>query len=206
MTSTGASVVVIADRDPRSRATIAELVLRLGLEVAGVETGEDALALAQIEPPALVVLAVDLCNPSGFEVCRALRERFGEQLPIVFLSSVPHEPRDEIAALLLGADDYVTKPLRADRFTARVRRLVTRGDTAAAAPARVSSSLTQREAEVLQLLVDGRRPADIAEQLCITRKTTATHLEHILAKLGAHSQAQAVAIALRNGIAQLTSA
>jgi DNA-binding NarL/FixJ family response regulator len=203
---TGASVVVIADGDPDGRATIAELVGRLGLESAAVDTGADALALAQIEQPALVVIAVDLSEPSGFEVCRELRERFGDQLPIVFVSSAAPEPRDEIAALLLGADDYIAKPLRADRFTARIRRLVARTEAAVPAPVPVRSSLTQREAEVIQLLVDGVRPADIAEQLCITRKTTATHLEHILGKLGAHSQAQAVAIALRSGIVQLTMA
>ena len=60
--------------------------------------------------------------------------------------------------------------------------------------------LTPREREVLALLAEGHRPGEIAEELCITRKTTATHIEHILGKLGAHSQAQAVAIALREGL------
>jgi DNA-binding NarL/FixJ family response regulator len=58
--------------------------------------------------------------------------------------------------------------------------------------------LTPRELEVLQLLVEGLRPTEISEELCISQKTTSTHLEHILAKLGAHSQAQAVAFAIRD--------
>jgi DNA-binding NarL/FixJ family response regulator len=60
--------------------------------------------------------------------------------------------------------------------------------------------LTKREQDVLGLLVDGRRLPEIAEALCITRKTAATHIEHILSKLGAHSQAQAVAFAMRDKV------
>ena len=201
----GQDFAVIADGDPHSRSRIAELVGRMGLAATGVATGGDALALIELDTPALVVLAVDVWDPSGFEVCRDLRERHGDQLPIVFVSADPHQPRDEIAALLLGADDYLVKPLRADRFTARVRRLVKKPRSAPAPPARPAVKLlTQREGEVLALLADGRRPADIAQQLCITRKTTATHIEHILGKLDVHSQAQAVAVAMRDGIVPLT--
>lgn len=201
MTFSGTGVVLIADSDLESCAAIRELVGRIGLEAAAVDTGADALDFAAVETPALVVLGVELCEPSGYEVCRGLRERFGEALPIVFLSSEQEEPRDEIAALLLGADDYFVKPLRADRFTARVRQLLLRSPGLL-----VKSSLTKREVEVLELLVEGRRPVDIAGKLCITRKTASTHIEHILTKLGAHSQAQAVATALRNRIVELPSA
>jgi DNA-binding CsgD family transcriptional regulator len=51
---------------------------------------------------------------------------------------------------------------------------------------------------VFSLLAEGHRTADIADLLCITRKTAATHIERILAKLGVHTQAQAVAVALRS--------
>ena len=53
---------------------------------------------------------------------------------------------------------------------------------------------------MLALLVEGYRTSEISEHLHITRKTTATHIEGILAKLGAHSQAQTVAFALRDGL------
>ena len=61
--------------------------------------------------------------------------------------------------------------------------------------------LTPREREVLGLLVEGRRPSEIADLLCITRKTASTHIDHIMAKLGAHTQAQAIAFAVRDNIA-----
>jgi DNA-binding CsgD family transcriptional regulator len=57
-----------------------------------------------------------------------------------------------------------------------------------------------RTYSVLGHLVEGRSSSEIAELRCISRKTTSTHIEHVLAKLGARSQAQAVAFAVRDGI------
>jgi DNA-binding CsgD family transcriptional regulator len=56
--------------------------------------------------------------------------------------------------------------------------------------------LTRRELEVLRLLADGLDQVDIAERLVISPKTVATHIHHILEKLGVHSRAQAVAVAV----------
>lgn len=187
--------MLIADRDATSRSLISRLAGQLGFRSVAVETGEEALAAAQSDVPALVVIDVEIAHPSGYELCRELREQIGETLPIVFVSANRTSPQDEIAGLLLGADDYFKKPLEPDRFLARARRLLAR------APAPTGrSKLTPREREVLGLLVDGHRTSEIAERLCITPKTAATHIDHILAKLGAHSQAQAVAFALRDGV------
>lgn len=187
--------VLVADGNKQTAEAISVLVGQLGLLVEVVGVGAEALAAAQRERPALVVLDVELAEPSAYEVCRELRERLGENLPIVFVSATRTDPNDEIAGLLLGADDYFVKPLRAERFVARIRRLLAHSEAPAA-----SSALTARERQVLALLVDGRRPAEIAELLCITPKTAGTHIEHILTKLGAHSQAQAVAFAIRDDV------
>jgi DNA-binding NarL/FixJ family response regulator len=187
--------MLVADRDETSCAAIATLVSQLGLAVTSVATGAEALDVARREPPSVVAIDVELADPSGYEVCREMRDRYGETLPIVFMSSTRTARFDEIAGLLLGADDYFVKPLQDERFVARIRRLVARSS----APA-TNSVLTKREQDVLGLLVDGRRLPEIAEALCITRKTAATHMEHILAKLGAHSQAQAVAFAMRDKV------
>jgi DNA-binding CsgD family transcriptional regulator len=82
-----------------------------------------------------------------------------------------------------------------------VRRLLVRTASQPHVAGKASSaSLTPRELEVLSLLADGERSAQIAETLGISRKTAQTHIEHILGKLGAHSQAQAVATAVRTGL------
>ena len=193
-------VVLIAVGDDATRRIVAELIDQAGLPAAAVSTGSDALSFACTDTPALVVLGVDLADPSGYEVCRNLREEFGDALPIVFVATAHAESRDEIAGLLLGADDYFPQPLSAGRFVARARRLATRSGIQFA-----SVALTPREREVLGLLVAGERSADIAERLCISKKTTSTHIEHILRKLGAHTQAQAIAFALRDGVVELAA-
>src|SRR4030095_3847668 len=102
---------------------------------------------------------------------------------------------DRVAGLLLGADDYLPKPIRFDHLLARVRRLV--GQSAPVAPV-VPSRLTPREQEVLGLLAEGLEQDEIANRLVITSKTVAKHIERILSKLGVRSRAQAVVLALRD--------
>jgi DNA-binding NarL/FixJ family response regulator len=58
-------------------------------------------------------------------------------------------------------------------------------------------ALTSREREVLTVFADGVSPDDIADQLVISPKTVATHIQHVLAKLGVRTRVQAVALALR---------
>ena len=197
------ALILAADPELEGRAALHAVAGALGCALEIVDTGAEALAVAQLCQLALVLLAADLAAPSGYEVLRQLRVEFGPGLPIAFLSAARHQERDEVAALLLGADDYLIKPLVTDRWTARLHRLLTRTD----APRRPAAThlgtavrLTNREREVLGLLVEGMRPAEIAQTLCITPKTAASHIEHILAKLDAHTQAQAVAFALRDGV------
>jgi DNA-binding NarL/FixJ family response regulator len=102
-----------------------------------------------------------------------------------------------VSGLLLGADDYVVKPFAPDELLARVRRLLARSaDTNETR----SFDLTAREVQVLSQLAAGHDQARIAEDFVISEKTVATHIQHILAKLGVHSRAEAVAFAHRHGI------
>jgi DNA-binding NarL/FixJ family response regulator len=188
------TTAVVADPDPGARAEVAELVARLGCEVIEAATGDEVLDAVEQELPTLVVLDVALADGSAYECCRALRERFGEGLPIVLVSEHRVDPSDQVAGLLLGADEYLAKPLHPDIFSARMRRLLLRAQWRSSK----RSSLTPREHEVLSLLAAGVSATEISSRLHITPKTTATHIEHILAKMGAHSRAQAVAFALRD--------
>jgi DNA-binding NarL/FixJ family response regulator len=189
----GSADVLIADGDADSREQITELLAHLGCSVREAVTGDEALAEVRRELPALVVLDVALEGMTGYELCRELREAYGEALAIMFVSDSRVETWDEVAGLLLGADEYLAKPISADRFLARARRLLAR---ATARPA--GAELTPREHEVLSLLVDGLRTGEIAAELRITPKTVSTHVEHIMSKLNAHSQAQVVAFAVRD--------
>jgi DNA-binding response OmpR family regulator len=104
-------------------------VLKLSFEEGGydVETASDgATALAQIrrKAPDLVVCDVNLPRIDGFALCRTLRAE-GSPVPIILLTSRDSEI-DEALGLELGADDYVTKPVRTRVLLARVAALLRR--------------------------------------------------------------------------------
>jgi len=186
--------ILIADGDPEFRQAATLALRATGLRIRESTTGDEALVAAREEDIVLVVLDVRLENVSGYEVCRRLRDERGESLPILFVSEDRTEVFDRIAGLLVGADDYLTKPVSADELGARVRRHLRRAAGSAVAP---ESVLTAREREVLELLAQGLGPIEIGSELSISPKTVATHVEHIYAKLGVHTRAQAVAKAFR---------
>jgi DNA-binding response OmpR family regulator len=192
---------LVADPDPRQRNFVRALLERAGFKAEAVATGEQALEAARRERPQLVVLEVRLGDISGYEVCRALREEFGDGLGIMFVSADRTDSCDRIAGLLIGADDYVGKPLARDELLARVRALARRAGAYdhLKAPA-LRHGLTGRELEVLGLLADGNDQQAIAARLFITPKTVGKHIEHILTKLPARSRAEAVSIAYRQGL------
>jgi DNA-binding NarL/FixJ family response regulator len=189
--------ILIIDDDEDFREVIIGILKRAGYAVREASNGEDALRLAQRELPRLAILDVCLPDLSGYEICRQLKERFGDSLPVLFVSGVRTESFDRVAGLLIGADDYLGKPFAADELLARVRRLVRHMTPLAPS---LASKLTPRELEVLRLLANGLGQDEIASDLFISRKTVATHIEHVLQKLGVRTRAQAVALAYREDL------
>jgi DNA-binding response OmpR family regulator len=193
--------VLIVDDDAALAHLVGQLLARIGLPVKYARTGEAALEAAHDDLPDLVLLDVSLGRMSGYEVCRQLRDSFGDDLPIVFLSGERTEPYDRAAGLLLGGDDYIVKPFDPDELLARVRALLRRsGRNRTNGAADRFAILTVREREVLTLLANGLGQDDIAGRLVISPKTVATHLQRVLVKLGVHSRAQAVGEAYRHGL------
>jgi DNA-binding NarL/FixJ family response regulator len=191
--------VVIAEPEQAQRMRLARVLTRAGFRVLQAEDGEQALALSRSATPGAVILEVPLRTLSGYEVCHTLRSEFGADLPIMFLSGTRTESYDRIAGLLLGADDYLVKPYADGELIARLTNLFRRARSRSHGEAR---RLTKRELEVLDLLGEGLRHEDIARKLFISPKTVATHVEHILRKLGVRSRAEAIAVAYREEILQ----
>jgi DNA-binding NarL/FixJ family response regulator len=190
----GGGTILLADDDAVTRALVAGVLQRAGYAIVEVETGDEAIDAARAELPRLVILEVNLPALSGYEVCHQLREDYGAGLPIILISGERTEPFDRVAGILIGAHDYMVKPLAPDELLARVRRLAR---SAMPVTPAVASRLTARETEVLRLLAEGCEPAEIAKQLFISRRTVDTHLENVMRKLGVRSRAQAVALAYR---------
>jgi DNA-binding NarL/FixJ family response regulator len=189
--------ILIADADESARASLGRVLRSAGYQVAQADTGEGALRAARGTTPVALILDVPLPGLSGYEVCYTLRSDLGSALPIMFLSGVRTEWYDRIAGLLLGADDYVTKPYAPGELLARLSNLIRR---ARARTPRSVHDLTRREMDVLNLMGEGLRQEDIARRLFISPKTVATHVEHILRKLSVRSSTEAVAVAYREEI------
>jgi two-component system, OmpR family, response regulator len=196
VTSVADETILVADADPGFRGQASALVREAGYRPALARTGPAALEAARRLRPRLVILDVRLPEICGYQVCRALRDEFGAGLAIIFVSAERTDPSDRIAGLLVGADDYLAKPVASDEFLARVRALLRRSGATNGSV----SGLTTRELEILHLLAEGLPSRDIARRLFISGKTVGTHIEHILRKLRVHSRTEAVAVAYREGL------
>jgi len=194
---------LIVDTDGEMRLALSKLLRRAGFEALEANNGEEALESVRSEEPWLVLLDVDLPDVSGFQLCRELREEFGEELSIVFVSGERTHPIDRATGLLVGGDDYIVEPFDSGELIARVKRL---NERRRAEPAPMHwvepevAALTQRELDVLVLLAGGSRTREISTLLGISAKTVSSHVQHILSKLGVNTRAQAVAYAYRHGL------
>jgi DNA-binding NarL/FixJ family response regulator len=194
--------VLVVDDDPAGRDLLCDVLGRAGMPTTGLSTGAEVLDEVRRARPVLVVLEVGLPDVNGYEVCRALRSEFGDDLPVILASGTRTDALDRTAGLMLGADDYIVKPFDADELVARVRRLVARSRDARVPPAR-RHELTPREIEILGLLAEGKRPPEIAQKLMISRKTVSNHMQRLFVKLDVHSQSQAVALAFQQGLVEV---
>jgi DNA-binding NarL/FixJ family response regulator len=201
-------LILVVDRNSVTRSQVASLLERMGYQTRQAGNGREALEEAREVQPALVLLEVNLGEVSGYEVCRELRDRFGVDIAIIFLSGDRTEPYDRVAGLLIGADDYIVKPFDEGELLARVRSALRHSSVAPSNGNKddpAAETLTSREREVLTLLARGLTQAEIARQLVISPKTVGGHIQRVLTKLGVHSRAQAVAAAHEQGLADVES-
>jgi two-component system KDP operon response regulator KdpE len=110
--------ILVVDDERQIRRALKEALVEEGYSVVTAESGEEAVRALDLSPPDLIVLDLGLPGLSGLEVCRLARAR--TQAPLLILS-VRATERDKVAALDLGADDYLTKPFGMDELLARVR-------------------------------------------------------------------------------------
>lgn len=190
------ATILIVDDDPGIRGAIAMMLAEAGYVVCEADSGPSALRVARVERPALVLLDVNLPGMCGYEVHRLLRDEFGDELPVIFVSGERTESFDRVGGLLLGANDYVVKPFFDDELLARIQTVL--GRRQASTARNVGSCLTPRELQILRLLAAGLGPDEIARRLVISPKTVGAHVERIYMKLAVQTRAQAVAVAYRD--------
>jgi two-component system, OmpR family, KDP operon response regulator KdpE len=147
----GARILVVDD-EPQILRSLRTTLASHGYDVQTAATGEEALAAVDGRLPDLVVLDLVLPGLSGLEVCRHLRAR--SSLPILVLSARGDE-RDKVAALDLGADDYLTKPFGVNELLARIRAALRRAVGARGPSAVVEAGALWVDFDRRQVTLDG---------------------------------------------------
>jgi DNA-binding response OmpR family regulator len=110
--------VLVVEPDQLTRREIKQVCELDGYQVVEAEGGSEALRHVEHTRPNVVLLEVTLPDAAGFDVCRELR-KMDQAVPVIMMSSRSDEI-DAVVALEIGADDYVTKPLRLRELVARM--------------------------------------------------------------------------------------
>jgi two-component system, OmpR family, response regulator MprA len=118
-----ATRVLLIDDDPKIVSLLQRGLAFEGFDVTTAADGAAGLSAANALPPQVVLLDIALPEPDGFEVCRRLR--LAHDVPIIMLTA-RDDVSDKVAALNLGADDYVAKPFAFDELLARMRAVLRR--------------------------------------------------------------------------------
>jgi two-component system sensor histidine kinase/response regulator len=113
--------IMVVDDDRLNRRILAGILRPEGFEVTEADSGEKALALYAELPPDLILLDVVLPGINGFETCRQLHARHGDEAaPVIFITA-KSESADVVEGLSAGGVDYLPKPIRAREALARIR-------------------------------------------------------------------------------------
>lgn len=118
-----AASILIVDDDDLLRRSLAFNLERSRYQARTAASAEDALRMAQLQPPDLVLLDIGLPGMDGLNALRILREDM--HLPVILLTARRRE-LDEVLGLELGADDYVTKPFDFDVLLAHIKAVLRR--------------------------------------------------------------------------------
>jgi NarL family two-component system response regulator LiaR len=211
MSEVGTIRVMLVDDHAVVRSGLAAFLLAFDdLELVGdAADGEEALRKCGEVRPDVVLMDLVMPGLDGASAARAIREDFPET-QVVALTSFMDE--DFVSsALEAGAIGYLLKNISAEELAEAIRSahagrptLSPEATHALIQSTRKSShpryELTERELEVLALMVGGLSNPEIAERLVVTRSTVKFHVSNILSKLGVGSRVEAVALALQHGL------
>ncbi|MGE5286797.1 MAG: response regulator [Micromonosporaceae bacterium] len=196
-------IVIAEDQTMVRQALVALLGLEGDIEVvAEAATGNEALAMARLHKPDVILLDIEMPGADGIEVARRLpADGYAGKTIIVTTFGRPGYLK---AAMGAGASGFLLKDAPAGDLARAIRRvhageLVVDPALAAAALAEGASPLTPREADVLAAARGHAAIAELAERLHLSRGTVRNHLSAAIQKLGARNRAEAVQIAERKG-------
>jgi RNA polymerase sigma factor (sigma-70 family) len=194
--STPEQIIYLVDDDEALRDSLAWLLESQGFKVAAFASAEDFLKAWRPEFNGCLLLDVRMPGMSGLELHERLRAQYST-LPIIFITGHGDVPM-AVAALKKGAVDFIEKPFNDTELLRLVSQcLVTEQEHRArrrqdAEVSRRLDQLTQREREVLDLIIAGKLNKQIADVLGISIKTVEVHRARVMEKMAAQSLAELV--------------
>lgn len=203
--------ILLADDHAMLREGLRRSLTHEGYEiVAEAADGQEALDLASRHRPDLVLMDVTMPVLDGLEATRRLHEILPDiRVVVLTMHAEPKLARDAIQA---GAMGYLVKDCTTSDIVEAIERAI-RGEqtfpNAASEAIELHATdgnrplITQREAEVLQLIADGKSTTEAAQHLYVSVKTVKNHLASAYTKLDAHDRTQAVLRAARLGLITL---
>jgi DNA-binding NarL/FixJ family response regulator len=204
-------LVVVDDHPVVRHGLVSMLRYEQDLQVVGeAADGQQAVLVILEQRPDVILLDLRLPILSGIEVMKQVRA----ELPQARFLVLTTYDTDEyiIPALSAGAQGYLLKDTAPDELVRAIRSIAHGGAPLEAGVAarflenvagqKNSEDLSERELEVLRLLVSGASNKMIASQINLSENTVKSHLSHIFNKLNVASRAEAVAVALQRGLVQ----
>lgn len=188
--------VFVVDDDASTRELLAWLMKRHGLLAEVFPDARSFLNTYRSDMPGCLVVDLNMPGMGGLELQQYLNQH-GARLPVLFLSGRADVPK-AVRAVREGAIDFIEKPFDYRRVVALIEDCLKRDAQMRAqlerkrAHSERLAQLTQREREVLELVVAGRMNREIAETLDISIKTVEAHRAKIMEKLEANSLAELV--------------
>ena len=179
--------VFIVDDYAAVRDSIQELVESVGLHAQAYDSGQAFLDDFQQQRPGCLVLDVRMANMSGL----ALQEKLNELdagVPVIIITGHGDVPM-AVRALQAGAADFIQKPYRDQLLLDSINNALAvdaaarRSSTGSDDLVKQLETLTKREREILDMLVDGKRSKDIARALGISPRTVEAHRQNTLRKM-----------------------
>jgi len=188
--------IYVVDDDEAMRDSMTWLLEGEGYCVACFDSAEAFLGARRDDMHGCLVLDVRMPEMSGLELHERL-DALGSRLPIIFITGHGDVPM-AVAALQRGACDFIEKPFHNQDLLSRIERaleldsqLVARQQRNGAITHRLEQ-LTQREREVMLLVVAGKLNKQIADELEISMKTVEAHRARVMEKMGVRTLAELV--------------
>lgn len=200
-------VMIVDDHDMVRRGLASYFKLAADLILVGeASNGQQAQEVCDKVRPDVILMDIVMPRMGGIEAIQLIKARHPDVQVIALTSFQDREMVQE--ALKQGAISYLLKNVTGEEVLKAVRSAydgrptiapeVTQQFVLEEGAMSPGDDLTQREHQVLQLLVEGLSNPDIAERLVISRSTARAHVSNILSKLGVTNRAEAITLALRN--------